>query len=113
MTSEWELPQKPFFSCEATAFTVIDGDLLRRSLGQGPLTPVFRFQVAPGNLFEHQPRTVIEHDAGKVRVACDNGATVHLDFGSGTARVHTTEGEFLYRGGLEEGNEGMGFIAAQ
>jgi len=36
-----------------------------------------------------------------------------LDFAELTARVRRPEGEFFYMGGLDEGNDGLGFMAAR
>ncbi len=112
MTDEIQLPQRPFFSCEEAAFAVVDGDAIRQSLPTGPITPAVTLRVGPGNIFEHRPRRVMEHQGPLVAVECDNDATVYMDFEEGTARTRTPEGDFLYMGGIDEGNDGKGFIRA-
>ena len=103
-------PQQPFFSCEETAFSVLDKEALRRDLLREGLVPVVTLQVGPNNIFEQPPRQVIEHHEAVVAILCDDGTTVYLDFDRGTAQKRTPEGEFRYMGDLEEGNGGKGFI---
>ena len=110
MADEMQLPRRPFFSCEEAAFSIVDGDAMRQSLLAGPITPAVTLRVGPGNIFEHRPRRVVEHQGPLVGIECDNGATVYLDFEEGAARTHTPEGDFLYMGGIDEGNDGKGFI---
>ena len=110
MTDEMELPRRPFFSCEEAAFSIVDAEAMRQGLMTGGITPAVTLQVGPDNIFEHRPRKVLEHQEMQVSVQCDGDISVHLDFHSGTAYKRSPDGEFLYRGGIEEGNDGKGFI---
>lgn len=106
------LPRRPFFSCEEAAFSVVDGAAMRQSLlGEG-LSPVVTLRVGPGNVFERPPRRVVERRADVVGVQCEGDTVVYLDFENGSARKRTPQGEFLYKGGLDEGNDGKGYIRA-
>lgn len=111
--SPFELPEKPFFSCDADGFTVVDGALMRNAGSIISIEPVINFCVGPDNVFEQRPRKVLTHESDVVTVACDDGATITLDFADFAARKQTTQGEFLYRGGLDEGNEGKGWMLAR
>ena len=110
---EWQLPDRPFFSCEPDGLAVVDGEQMRRDILTRDVVPLFRFLVGPGNLFEQAPRKVVHHEGSLVSVECDGGCTVHLDFAQGTGRVERADGEFLYRGALDEACDGLGFIAAR
>ena len=112
MSSESLLPRRPFFSCEETAFSIVDAEAMRQAITQGPITAVFTLRVGPGNIFEHRPRRVTAHQGLIVTVECDGGTTVIIDFDEESALAKTTEGEFRYLGGIDEGNDGKGFIRA-
>ena len=107
------LPERPFFSCEPHRFAVVDAVRMRHVSALGPLQPVCTFAVGPGNVFEQVPREVISHDGRYVRVACEGGELVTLDFADLAARKETPEGEFVYKGGLDEANDGLGFMRAR
>ena len=112
MTEQHQLPQRPFFSCDEDGFSVVDGELMRQELGRGSVVPLFTLRVGEDNIFERRPRRVAAHEGMVVTVACDDDTTVELDFEAGTARKRTPAGEWLYRGGIDEGNNGKGFIQA-
>ena len=109
----FRLPARPFFSCDEDGFAVIDGALMRSGANIGSIKPELKLAVGASNLFEHRPLRVIGRDGDVVHVACDDGVTVHLDFGSLAARVERADGEFVYMGGLDEGNDGRGFMPAR
>ena len=109
----FRLPDHPFFSCEEEGFAVVDGARMRDAAAIGSIAPVLRLDVGPGNVFEQRPRSVIRRVGDVVSVACDAGVTVHLDFGELAARVEGPAGEFVYLGGLDEGNDGRGFLRAR
>lgn len=107
------LPERPFFSCEPHRFAVVDAVQMRNVAALGSLEPVCAFAVGPGNVFEQAPREVVSSDARYVRVACEGDEVVTLDFGDLAARKETPEGEFVYRGGLDEADDGLGFMRAR
>ena len=107
-----DLPRRPFFNCDDTGFAVVDADELRKALPSGDVTPRLKLDIGEQNIFQHRPRRVIERTGSVVTVECDGGVTVYLDFDAGAARKRTPDGEFLYRGGIDEGNDAKGYIAA-
>ena len=106
------LPQRPFFSCEDDGFSVIDGAEMQQSLRSGQVTPVLKLRIGPGNIFESRPRKVVDRSGLKVSVQCDDDITVTLDFDAESARKKSPEGEFVYLGGIDEGDGGKGWMAA-
>ena len=111
MEDEFKLPAKPFFSCDEDGFAVVDGSLMRDPLQITNIQPLLKLRVGEGNVFEQRPVKVAGRDGDVVSVECEDGAIVRLDFGEMAARVQRPEGEYLYMGGLDEGNEGKGFLA--
>ena len=109
----FELPVKPFFSCEEDNFAIADGSLMRTINSMLSVEPLLKLMVGPRNLFEHRPLRVASHEGDIVAVECEADETVYLDFHELTARKSTPEGEYIYFGGIEEGNEGMGYLAAR
>ncbi len=107
------LPDKPFFSCDADGFSIVDGALMRSAGGIINIEPIVSLLVGPNNVFEQRPRRVVSWEGQLVTVACDDGITVILDFGDLAVRKQTALGEFIYRGGLDEGNEGRGWMAVR
>jgi hypothetical protein len=77
------------------------------------VVPVLKLAVGTGNIFEQRPVRVTSQSGLDVTVECAGGDVVHLDFKELTARKTSTEGEFLYRGGIEDGNAGLGFLSAR
>lgn len=107
----FELPAKPFFSCDADGFVVVDGALMQSVNAVLTIEPVLRLTIGPGNIFEQRPLRVTSHEGRAVEVACEGAETVYLDFHELTARKSTPQGDFMYQGGIEEGNEGLGFMS--
>jgi hypothetical protein len=105
------LPQHPFFNCESDGFSVIDEAEMQKSLRSGQVTPVLKLQIGPDNIFETRPRRVVSRIGLKVTVQCDDDITVTLDFDAESARKKSPEGEFVYLGGLDEGESGKGWMA--
>jgi hypothetical protein len=106
------LPQRPFFSCDDDGFSVIDAAEMQQSLRAGQVTPVLKLKIGPGNIFESRPRKVVNRSGFKVSVQCDDDITVALDFDAESARKKSPEGEFVYLGGIDEGDDGKGWMAA-
>lgn len=110
---EFTLPSRPFFACDEDGFTVVDGSLMRGTLDFLQIEPALKLRVGPRNVFEQRPKKIASRDGDVVSVECEGGVTVTLDFGDMLARVVRPDGEFLYNGGLEDGNDGRGFIPAR
>lgn len=109
----FQMPAKPFFSCEADCFAIADGEMSGTAAQALAAEPLLKLDVGVGNVFERRPLRVTSHDARRVEVQCDGDETVRLDLHAFTAGKTTPEGEFLYRGGLEDANDGLGFIRAR
>lgn len=108
----FELPVKPFFSCDEDGFAVVDGALMETAAALLVVEPVLKLLVGSGNIFEQRPRKVTEHEGTNVTVECDGDTTVYLDFRELSAQVSRPTGVFHYNGGIEEGNDHLGFISA-
>ncbi len=111
--SEFVMPARPFFTCEEDGFSIVDGALMRNTLALTSIEPVLKLHVGPGNVFEQRPLKLVGREGDVVKVECEGGIVVHLDFSEMLARIQGPTGDFLYMGGLEDGNEGMGFMAAR
>lgn len=111
--TEIALPERPFFSCDAAGFTVVDAFQMRTGAGLASVEPTCVFTVGTGNVFECAPLRVTSNEGKRVVVECEGDETVVLDFGDLAARKHTADGEWLYRGGLDEANDGLGFMRAR
>lgn len=109
----FELPEKPFFSCDDDGFAIADGALMRSGAGLLSVEPLLHLKVGEGNVFEQRPRKVSSWEGRIVEIECDDGTTIVLDFDAMAARKRTADGEFIYRGDLEDGNGGKGFIKAR
>ena len=109
----FQMPAKPFFSCDADCFAVVDGERLGTAAQALAAEPVLKLDVGAGNVFERRPLRVTAHDARYVEVQCDGDETVRLDLREFTAGKTTPDGEFLYCGGLEDANDGLGWIRAR
>ncbi len=111
MEAEFKLPAKPFFSCDEDGFAVVDGALMGNALELGNIQPLLQLRVGEGNVFEQRPLKVAGREGDVVSVECEGGVIVHLDFAELAARVQRTDGDYRYMGGLDEGNDGRGFLA--
>ena len=109
----FRLPEHPFYSCDEDCFVVADGAQRGDGAFVLSLDPLLTLQVGDGNIFERRPLKVAEKDGARISVECEGSEMVHIDFAALTAGKTTPQGEFLYRGGLEDGNDGMGFIRAR
>jgi hypothetical protein len=113
MSYEFTLPTRAFFSCEEDGLTILDGSLMRATLALTSIEPALKLLVAPGNVFEQRPVKLAGREGDVVSVECEGGSVVHLDFAEMLAHVQRPDGDFIYMGGLEDGNAGMGFMAAR
>ena len=102
-------PSRPFFSCEASQFRIVDqarmADLMR-----GQAEPWLTLEVGANNVFEARPMKVVGHSGLKVEIQTAD-AMIKLDLESESARKKLSDGsEFVYCGGLDEANSGLGWM---
>ena len=110
MTMEIEgLPSRPFFSCTAEGLDILDQADMKGSARLDAIEPRIRFELGDRNIIDSRPRKAASSKPGQVTVECESG-TVHIDFEDGRAKKVTAQGEFVYMGGLEDRNEGLGYI---
>ena len=103
-------PERPFFSCSGDEFAVVDQTTMAASLRGGRVEPWMTFRVGEGNVFDSPPLRVLDSDRGRVRVQCRD-AEVLIDFNDESARKVTGSGEqFVYMAGLDEANDGRGWL---
>ena len=114
MTEElFELPMKPFFSCDDDGFVIVDGALMQNTASLFAIEPVLKLLIGSGNIFEQGPRKVVANEDKNVTVECDGDTTVYLDFKALSAKISRPDGDFHYMGGIDEGNDHRGFMAAR
>ena len=109
---ESDIPEHLVFNCGAEAFSIYDAREAQSLMRSGHGQPWLELRCRPGNVFEGRPLRVVSHSGNKVSVACSDGATVHLDLDNGVAAKELDGTRFRYRGGLEQGNDGLGYIRA-
>ena len=103
-------PTRPFFSCSEDEFAVADQAAMAASLRGARVEPWMIFRVGEGNIFDSPPVKVLEHSRGLVRVECSD-AEVTIDFDDESARKATAQGDrFVYMGGLDQANDGLGWL---
>ncbi|MBI4313111.1 MAG: hypothetical protein HY681_15240 [Chloroflexi bacterium] len=100
------------FSCDAGAFAIYDSEEARNLLRHGSARPLMALKVGPGNIFESSPKRVLRQSPSAVSVQCVDGSIIHLDFGEETAIKQTDQGRYRYRGDLQDGNKGEGYMPA-
>ena len=98
---EEPFPERPFFSCSDSEFTVVDQATMAASLRGGRVEPWMAFTVAEGNVVESPPVRVLDSSHGRVRIECRDGQ-VSIDFYDESARKTAADGEqFVYMAGLD------------
>ena len=103
-------PSRPFFSCEEEEVAVIDSSSMASMLQGGAPDAWIRFRVGSENVVESPPLRVLQHDGERVRLECRD-AVVEIDFEDEAARKTSPNGAaFAYLGGLDQANEGRGWI---
>ena len=102
-----ELPDKPYFNCTEAGLAVLDADQVKRDISSLPL---FVLKVGAGNLLEQRPLKASGQSGEVVVVQCEGGSTLRLDFEDDVATKSGPDGDFRYRGGIGDGNDGLGFM---
>ncbi len=102
-------PSNPFFSCEPGSLRIVDKSRFSQVV-MGKEDPWLTLSVDEQNVMHSRPVKVTAHQDFEVEIECESG-TLRLDIDSESARKVDTDGrEWVYRGGLEEANEGMGWM---
>ena len=102
-------PVSPFFSCEDSSFRIVDKSRFSQVV-MGKEDPWLTLSVNESNVMHSRPVRVTSHHDFAIEIECEQG-TLKLDIDSESARKVDAEGrEWVYRGGLEEANQGMGWM---
>ncbi len=102
-------PSSPFFSCEDTSFRIVDKARFSQVV-TGKEEPWLTLSVDDSNVMHSRPVRVTSHQDFSIEIECEEGS-LKLDIGSESARKVDSAGrEWVYRGGLEEANQGMGWM---
>lgn len=102
-------PSSPFFSCESDGLTIIDKTRFSQVI-TGKEEPWLKLSVNESNVMHSTPVRVKSQAGFAVEVECEEGS-LKLDLDSESARKVDASGrEWVYRGGLEEANQGMGWM---
>ena len=102
-------PKSPFFSCEPGSFRIVDKARFSQVVS-GKEEPWMTLSVDESNVMHSRPVRVASHQDFSIEIECEDGS-LKLDIGSESARKVDPAGqEWVYRGGLEEANEGMGWM---
>jgi len=103
------IPPQLFFSCEPGSFRIVDKARFSQVL-TGKEDPWLTLDVGETNVMHSRPLRVTTHNGDKIIVECEEGS-VKLDMESESARkVDTTGKEWVYCGGLDEANAGLGWM---
>ena len=102
-------PASPFLSCEPDKFVIVDRAEMAALL-MGKAEPWLQLSVGDGNVLDSSPLKAHQASATVVEIQCETGL-VRLDLGSESARKVTDDGtEYIYCGGLDEANDGLGWM---
>ncbi len=115
MTATFEnerIPSRLFFSCQKSRFLIGDKDHFS-DIVRGTMEPWLSLEVGINNIFETPPLRIIGQNGAVVAVKTAD-ATIRLDLESESARKILPDGaESIYRGGLEDANAGLGWMAVR
>ena len=103
------LPAQAFFDCKEDGFHVIDARDAKASILRGTPQPWISFLKGPKNVIETTPRRVISRQGDVVAVQCDD-SVVYIDFNDGNAKKQYSGKTWLYMGGIDRRNDGLGYI---
>lgn len=102
-------PPSPFFSCENSSFRIVDKARFSQVVS-GKEEPWLTLAVGDSNVMHSKPVRVSSHEDSSIEIECEDGS-LKLDIESESARKVDPDGrEWVYRGGLEEANQGMGWM---
>ncbi len=102
-------PASPFFSCESDGLKIVDKTRFSQVI-TGKEEPWLTLAVNESNVMHSTPVKIKSHVDFKVEIECETGS-LKLDIESESARKVDAAGrEWVYRGGLEEANQGMGWM---
>lgn len=102
-------PRSPFFSCEDSSFRIVDKTRFSQVV-TGKEEPWMTLSVGDLNVMHSRPVRVKSHQDFSIEIECEDGS-LRLDIDSESARKVDSAGrEWVYRGGLEEANAGMGWM---
>ena len=104
------LPKKVLFSCTEDEFAIVDAEEAKRTMGYGRTEPWMSFKRGPGNVIETHPKKVVSNQNGVVGVECQDGI-VYIDFYDCTAEKQSGDKKWRYMGGIDQRNDGLGYIA--
>lgn len=103
------IPSKPFFSCEPNSFRIVDQARFSQVV-TGKEEPWLTLSVAESNVMHSKPVRVTSHQGDKIEIECESGS-LRLDMESESARKVDPAGrEWVYCGGLDEANSGLGWM---
>ncbi|MBI4338402.1 MAG: hypothetical protein HY680_00445 [Chloroflexi bacterium] len=109
---EQTVPQRLFFSCEGDNLAVYDSQGAKSFLRNGDARPLLLLKAGIGNILESAPKHAIRLPNGVVSIECADGTLVELNLEEESAHKTTPSGRFRYRGSLDEGNDGSGYMRA-
>ena len=102
-------PARPFFSCETSSFKIIDRARLSQIM-KGEEDPWMTLSVGERNVIDSRPLRVRSHEELEIEIECESGV-LKLDMQSESARKTDPTGrEWIYCGGLDEANSGLGWM---
>lgn len=102
-------PSSPFFSCEPSSLRIVDKTRFSQVVS-GKEDPWLTLSVSADNVMHSRPVRVKSHQELDIEIECEEGL-LRLNIESESARKVDSSGkEWVYRGGLEEANEGMGWM---
>lgn len=102
-------PSTPYFSCEPDRLRIVDKAQFSKVV-MGKADPWLTLSVSESNVMHSRPVRVKSHQDFSIEIECELGL-LRLNMESESARKVDTDGrEWVYRGGLEEANEGLGWM---
>ena len=104
-----DFPSRPYFSCEADKLRIVDRMRLSQVIS-GKEEAWLTLAVGEQNVMHSRPVRVVSHRDFDIEIECEKGK-LKLDMESESARkVDTTGKEWVYCGGLDEANAGLGWM---
>lgn len=102
-------PSSPFFSCEESGLRIVDKARFSQVVS-GKEEPWLTLSVDEANVMHSKPLRIKSHQDFSIEVECESGS-LNLDMETESARKIDADGrEWVYRGGLEEANQQMGWM---